>query len=284
MSNISWMYNNLGRSAISITDYLGTSNSKFGTSNLCDNDLNTSWNTDRKDFINDYFGDIPFRVDETPYYFIEGSLSYGTANLIYASVTFDFGSAVYVDSLIVVHNMDRGTMYFNAGNGNPPAYTSYGMPVLNSTGTSINYIDSVTPFRYWQLFAGGDVFDDVIKINEVFIGKRIELPINPEWPFNIETNVMTIDTQSQSGHKYIYRKYDKTKWNFLYNGLDQTEFDTLNNIRSFCNNTYLPFWMCIDRDYNKFDTKFVRFSKGSWKYSEVAYKIYDINFSVEEEL
>lgn len=297
MSNISWMYKNLVSSIPTITETFGTSNSDYGTNNMFDNNLQTYWSVDRLNLT-------------TP-----------------ATVIFDFGSNVNVDSLIVVHNLNSGTMYFIADNtlpvvpiiadphyillGEPPlvigdtpynfsdipmrygtsntpvlsgTFTNiFGLPILGSTGTSTNYINDVRNYRYWELFLGGTNFSEVSRINEVFIGRRDTLPINPEWPFLIESDTKTIVTKSETGHKYVYKKYDSKKWSFRYSGINQAEFGTLNNMRSICNGGYKPFFMCIDKDDNKFDTKFIRFSKGFWKSSEVAYKIYDLEFSVEEE-
>lgn len=253
MSNISWLYKNKCVNASKIVDIVGTNNiTDHGSSFAMDYNLQSEW---RSNAIN---ATLDFR--------------------------FDFGSSVYVDSLLVVHNLNSGTMYFNAGNTYPPSTISYGMPLLGNTGTSMNYLANAVNYRYWSLIADGTKLNDVIKLKEIFIGKRDELSVNPEYPFEKELNVTTIVPQSEAGHKFTYKKYDKLRYNFKYNGIDSNTFGTLSLIRDLCSGSYKPFWMCIDKDYNKFDTKMFRIVKGSWKVQEVIHNVYDCSFSVEEEL
>src|SRR3990170_8195909 len=152
MSNISWMYKNKCESPYAIYDISGTSNTDYGTSELCDFNLQTEFRTKN---IN-------------------------TA----ASITFDFGSVVSVDSLIVIHNLNEtGTLYIKAGDTNPPTTVTYGLPILGYTGTSMNYLDSAVDYRYWNIYGDGNNFTEITKIKEIFIGKRNELSVNPAYSF-----------------------------------------------------------------------------------------------------
>jgi len=257
--NISWMYKNLLENVSSITETFGTSDSDFGTNRLADNNLQSYWKT--------------WGISPGP----------GTV----ANILFDMGSSVSVDSLIVIHNMNIGTLFFGAGGTNPSFGTAdafYGLAINGSTGTSINYLDSPVSFRYWKLFINGTNMSESTKIREVFIGKRDELPINPEYPFRKEIEAFTILTESEKGQRAVYQKYTKQKWNFSYPAIDSATFGTLNKIRNFCNGSYKPLWFCIDRAENKFETFFARFLKNSYKHTEIMYGIHDIEFSLEEEI
>lgn len=176
-------------------------------------------------------------------------------------------------------------MIFKAGTSNPPLNASYSLPVSEDfIGTSMNYLGSAVSYRYWQLFVGAANFDNNISINEVFIGKRLELSINPEYPFKKNLDISDIELSVPSGKKYVYNKYNRINWEFSYPGLDSDDFNNLEIMRGYCKGSYTPMWMCIDRDDNKFDTKFTRLKKNSWKKKEVSYQVYDVSFSVEEDL
>ena len=283
MSNLSWMYKNLCLSADAITETYGTTNSDYGTANLIDNNLKTTWNLDKLDLLNQP----------------------------YASVVFDMGSSVYVDSLIVVHNSNSGTMYFLASDttsfefftespfviGDTPYVLSdtplnygnalsgiYGLPIFGSTGTSMHYISTPVSYRYWGLFIGGTNFSDLVEINEVFVGKRDVFPINPEYPFDRELDSSTIVTESEKGQKKVYHKYSRNKWAFNYSAIDDALYGTMNKIRNYCNGSYKPFWLCIDTDDNKYETYFCRFGRNGFKHAEVSYGIHNVGIQVEEEL
>ena len=241
-----------------ITDTWGTSNSSdFGTSKLADNNLQSYWSTQ--------------------------GISPGPGTV--ANILFTMGSAVYADSIIVVHNLNEsGTLYIKAGDTNPPTTATYPLPILGSTGTSVNFFSPTVAYNFWQLFTDGTKLSEVVKIKEVFIGKRDELSVNPQYPFHKEIESSTIVTESEKGQKKVYHKYTKQSWSFEYPSVDEATFGTLSKIRNYCGGSYRPFWMCLDKDDNPYETYFVRFIKNSFKQQEIAYNVYDVSFSVEEEL
>ncbi len=251
MSNISWMYKNKVSNIVSMSEIYGTTNSDYGTANLIDNNIQS--------------------------YYSANSTSL-------TKVLFDFGSAVTIDSLIVVHNADGnlgGTVYFHIGNNNPPTDVDVGVPVVSRTGTSMKFLSSAISYRYFQLCAIAGT--KVTKINEVFIGKRDTFPINPEYPFKKELVMSNIITQSEKGKKFVYNKYDRLKWDFRYPSMDDILYGTFSAMRDFCGGSYKPFFMCIDKDDNLLDTYFVRFVNNTWKHSEISYGVHDVEFSIEEE-
>ena len=283
MAKVSWMYKNFCNSASSITDTFGTSDTTYGTANLIDNNLHTTWNLDRSDLTNQP----------------------------YASVVFDFGSSVSVDSLIVVHNSDSGTMYFLASDttsfefftespfviGDTPYVLSdtplnygnalsgmYGLPILGSTGTSMHFISAPVSYRYWGLFIGGTHFDEAIKVNEVFVGKRDNFSVNPEYSFKKEMDSSTITTTSEKGQKRVYHKYTRNNWEFDYSSIDDAVYGTMLKIRKYCNGSYKPFWICFDIDDKPQETFMVRFGKNGFTHSEVNYGNHNVNIRLEQEL
>mgnify|MGYP001561702230 CR=1 FL=1 len=256
MANISWMYRNLAEDPLSITETFGTSNTDYGTNRLADNNLQSYFSFDRI------------------------LMPTGTV----ANILFDFGSSVYVDSLIVVHNLDEtGTMYFMIGDTNPPIGT-YSLPILGSTGTSVRFLDTPITNRYFKLFADGTKLSDVTKIREVFIGQRDVFPINPEYPFRKEMESSTIVTESEKGQKKVYHKYTRNKWSFKYSAINDATYGTMSKIRKYCSGSYKPFFFCIDSDDAKFATYFVRFSKNGLKHTEIMVDCHDIEINLEEEL
>lgn len=252
MSNLFFCYRNHCIDPTNITESYGTSNSDYGTSKLADGNLQSYWSAN-------------------------GAIAI-------PNILFNFGTQIYVDSLIVIHNMTTGTLYMNAGNTNPPSTITYGLPILSSTGTSMNYFSPEVPYTYWQLFANGTNMNIPVKINEIFIGKRDTFPVNPEYSFKKEINSSTIVTESEKGQKKVYHKYAKQKWDFSFPSIDSALEGTFNKIRNYCGGSYKPFFMCLDKDDNKFETYFTRFIKNSYKHSEIAYNIFDVSFSLEEEL
>lgn len=252
MSNIAWMYKNKVEDIYGMTETYGTANGDYGTANLGDNDLSS-------------------------YYAAQGPDSL-------TKVLFDFGSAVTIDTLVVVHNIDSatsGTAYFNVGDTNPPITATYGVPVVSTTGTSAKYLVSSITYRYFELNAiAGTRFT---KINEVYIGKRDVFPVNPEYPFKKELIESNIDTLSEKGKIFSYNKYSRLKWDFVYSSINDALYGTMNNMKKICSGGYKPFFLCIDSDDNLLETFFVKFVKNSWKHTEIIDGIHDIYFSVDEE-
>ena len=260
MSNISWMYHNLCQNPASITETFGTSNSLFGTNRLADGDLQSYWL----------------------------STSVGTV----ISILFDMGSAVWADTFIVVHNLPvvnneplagTFTLYLNAGNTNPPIASTYYLSNPASLGTSM-YYGSAVNYRYFRLLSYGTSFNEQIKINEIFIGKRDTFNVNPEYPFKRETDSSTIVTISEKGQKKVYHKYTRTNWELSYPSIDEITYGTMLKIRKYCSGSYKPFFVCFDIDDNKFETFMVRFGKNGFKHKEESYGNHSINLRLEEEL
>ncbi len=250
--NLSFMYKNHCIDPVSITEVYGTSNSDYGTAKVADNNLQSYWSTN--------------------------------GNIQNSELLFNFGTQVFVDSLIVVHNMDAGTLYMQAGDTNPPNTVVYGLPILGSTGTSIKYLNSPVNYKYWQLYIGGAGLSSPVKINEIFIGKRDTFSNNPQYPFKSGRESSTILTESEKGQRKVYHKYSRNNWEFFFPSINEALTGTLNNIRDFCHGSYKPFFMCIDIDDNSYETFFVRIKKGSWKHIENTYGIYDVSFGIEEEV
>ncbi len=252
MSNISFFYRNHCADPVSITEVNGTSNTDYGTSQIADNNLQTY-------FLGNTIPSVP-------------------------NVLFNFGTQIYVDSVIVVHNMNAGTLYINAGDTNPPSTITYGLPILSSTGTSMNFFSPEVSYTYWQLFANGTNMNTPVKINEIFIGKRDTFSSNPEYSFKKYIDSSTIVTESEKGQRKVYHKYTKQKWDFSYPDVTDALNGTFNKIRNFCVGSYKPFFFCEDIDDNKFETHFVRFVKNSYKHVEEKQGCHNIEFSLEEEV
>lgn len=253
------MYKNHCESAYKISDTYGTSNStEYGTANIADYNLQTKWLTD--------------------------GLAPGNGTV--ANILFDFGTSIFVDSLIVVHNMNTGTLFFSAGNTIPvygTASSFYGLPINESTGTSIKFLGSSVDYRYWRLWVNGTNMSSPPGINEIFIGQKDTFPINPSYPFRKKINISTIRNKLEKGKNDVYFKYSKMNWDFNYPFINSALYGTMIKMRNSCKGSYKPFFFCIDIDQNPFETYMVRFIKNSFRQEEISYNIYNISFSIEEE-
>ena len=141
MSNISWMYKNHAETAQWVVDTLGHPYPIYGTANLADNNLQS------------YF---------------RGGTHYSSARFVMS-----FGSAIYVDTIIAIHNLNRltgnnGTFTIFAGNSYPPSAYQSALPVVSNYGTSVKYFNSPIAYRYFEFWASGTqgIPDGFVRINE----------------------------------------------------------------------------------------------------------------------
>ena len=148
MPNIYWMYRNKLENASSITESSGTSDTNYGTANIKDFDLHTS-----------------FRSNSG-----EGTKS---------TLLFNFGSSVYIDSAIAVHTLPSvGTLVLKSYTNNPKERVSNGnmeadsgaltgwSQGVQSGGTATLGSSTVDPYRgsYSLLSTIVDGSDNITKL------------------------------------------------------------------------------------------------------------------------
>lgn len=253
-NNIHWMFKNKVENVNTITESSGTSNTNYGTNNINDFDINTS--------------------------FRSNSAGAGTTTLL-----FDFGSAVYIDSIIGKQNLPvvGGTMIMRAGTVSNPADVSLAIP-LTAKGTAALYT-SPNGYRYWELSMAGTAAGGYHELFELFLGKRLELNENPKDNLVITDIEDTNESVTDKGQIFKYHNFSRRLWKLNYPAIPQASFESLLNMRRFVKGSYKPLWFCFDPGSNPEITHFARLKGESFTYSELVSGVaWDISFSIEQEI
>lgn len=255
--NVSFAYKNFIEDVSDILDLYGTTdNTNFGTAKIADFDLNTSFRSNG----------------------VAGL--YGTT-----TIRFNFGSSVYVDSLIAVHNFTTGTIYIQASGTADGNDATYGLPIDSGiAGTSVKFLTSPVSFKYWKLFMAGNTSDGYHELKEAFIGKKLTLNENPSYPF--EPNVIedTIMNMAEKGQRFIYHNFSRKTWELNYEGITESSYLALSKMRRYCRGSYKPLWFCIDYDNDPLEIFFTRMIGNEFSYKELTVDVWDVSFRLEEEL
>lgn len=205
-------------------------------------------------------------------------------------ILFNFGSAVYMDSVACVTNLtSNGTLWLTAGTNSINIAETFGIPV-DGHGTSYKYFwdlfqtDPPQPYQYWKIWMKGATEIGQHQINEIFLGKITTISEMPSYPFenNIEEN--TVDLVSERGQKYIYTNYQRKYWIINFEGVGAVTENALYKMYKYCRKNTQPFWMNFFSDTDPLNTKFVRFKDNAFLSEEVTKNIFDITMELEEEI
>jgi hypothetical protein len=259
---ISFLYKNLIKSAVGITESESSPDPGWGTANIFDDSLNSAYRSD-------------------VHYFTSGA---GTTTL-----EFNLGSAIFADSIVVVSNLTKyGTMWLTAGTGPGNVAETFGVP-LDSSGTSHKYFwnqyvtDPPQAYQYWKLWFQGVTAIGVHQINEVFLGRRNLVQEMPSYPFEngVEENITELVTEK--GQKYIYSNYERETYTFNFEGVNSTTESSLWNMYKYVKKNTQPFFMNLDNT-KPMDTKFVRFSDKGFLSEEITKNVYDLTIELQKEI
>jgi len=257
-----FLYKNLLDNVVSITESEVSPTLGWGTSNIADYNLNSAYRSD---------------------------VHYFTSGVGTTSLECNFGSAVFIDSIIVVSNLTQyGTMWLTAGVAPGNVAETFGVP-LNGSGTSHKYFwgqfvtDPPQAYQYWKLNMMGVTGIGVHQVNEVFLGKRNIIDEMPSYPLenNIEEDVTELT--SERGQKWIYSNYQRESWTFNFEGVNATTESKLWNMYKYCGKNTQPFWFNLD-NAKPMDVKFVRFKENAFLSSEETKNIFDISLEIEKEV
>jgi len=258
---ITLLYKNKVKEAVSITE--SEFDYGWGTAYLYDDDINSAF---------------------------RGDLHYNNPGVGTSTLTFSFGSAVFMDSIAVVSNLTTtGTMWLTAGIAPDNVAESFSIPI-DGLGTSHKYFGdgfvTATPqaYQYWRLWFKGATAISQHQINELFLGRRTLIQEMPSYPFenNVEEN--TVDLVSERGQKWVYQNYEREYFIMNFEGVNATTENNLFKMYKYCGKNTQPFWMCLDPENNPLDIKFVRFKEGAFLSSEETKNIFDITMEVEKEI
>lgn len=254
--SIAFLYRNKIEEATSITESETSGDPGWGTAQLYDNDIYSA-----------------FRGDT--HYFVSGV---GTT-----FIRFNFGSAVYVDSVVSVLNLNTtGTCWVTAGTAINCGNFTTGVPI-DGSGTAHKYFGNQI-YQYWKFNMMGITGIGPHQINELWIGKRNLIEEMPSYPFVNGVEENTVDLISERGQKWTYQNYNREYWVLNFEGVNATTENNLFKMYKFCRKNTQPFWMCIDPDNSPLDIKYVRFKDNAFLSDEITKNIFDISIEVEKEV
>ena len=253
---LTFLYKNKIEEATSITESETSGDPGWGTTQFYDYDLNSA-----------------FRGDA--HYFVQGV---GTT-----FIRFNFGSAVYMDSVVSVLNLNNtGTCWITAGTIVSCGDFTTGIP-LDGLGTAHKYFGNQA-FQYWKFNMMGVTANGPHQINELFLGKRTSIQEMPSYPFENGIEENTIDLISERGQKWVYPNYNREYWILNFEGVNASTENNLFKMYKFCRKDTQPFWMLLDPDNNPLDIKFIRFKNNSFLSEEITKNIFDISMEVEKDI
>ncbi len=252
---LTFLYKNKIKEAISITESEKNSYEGWGTSALYDDNLNSA-----------------FRGDVHP-----TDPSVGVT-----SIVFNFGSAVYMDSVAGIFNLTTtGTCLLKAGATSACGNFTTGVPI-DGLGTAHKYFGN-QGYQYWKISMQGATAESMHQINEFFLGKRLSINEMPSFPLSNSKEANLVELISERGQKWTYFNYEIENWVFNFEGVSNTTESALYNMYRYIQKNTIPFWMNLNSDTPN-NLRFVRFKDNAFLSSEVTKNIFDITLEVESEI
>ena len=246
---ITFLYKNLLDNVTSIKE--NATVSQYGTAFLYDSDLNSVY---------------------------RGTAGNGTSTIL-----FDFGSAVYVDSVACISNLTTsGTLVLRAGTISTVGDQVFGIPI-DGYGTSHKFFGN-NGYRYWRLDAWGQTAIFKHQINECFLGKRLSIAEMPSYPVQNEVEENTIELTSERGQKWIYSNYERENWVFQWDGINAVTENGLFNMYKYVRKNTQPFFMILNPDIEPNNAKYVRFKENAFLSEEITKNVYDLTTELESEV
>jgi len=205
-----------------------------------------------------------------------------------AKILINMGSSVYCDTLIVVHSM--------SGTGNVRWYygTTYdnweftgtmdaAITVDTDYGTTVAF-KTAAGAQYWGIEVDGRQYIGTqIKIYEIFLGKHLELNMNPIYPVG-EGKYSSVTTgQTPKGIRHSYHNFDRKSWNLNYEGITDTDKESIEGMLDYCHGAYKPLWFTLDPS-TPTETYFVRLATDRFDFIEIISGAHTVNLSIEQEL
>ena len=246
---ITFLYKNLIETATKITE--NSSRPHYGTAFIYDNDLNSVY---------------------------RGTAGNGTSTIL-----FDFGSAVYMDSVACISNLTTsGTMVLRAGTLSSVGDQVFGIPV-DGFGTSHKFFGD-QGYRYWRLDAFGQTAIFKHQINEVFLGKRLSISEMPSYPLENSIEEDTTELISERGQRWVYHNFEQENWIFNFEGVNSTTENNLYKMYKYCRKNTQPFFMNLNLDDNANNIKYIRFKENAFLSEEITKNCFDISLEIESEV
>lgn len=251
---LTFLYRNKIKEAISITESEKNSYDGWGTSSLYDDNVNSAF---------------------------RGNIHSVNPSVGTTSILFNFGSAVYMDSVAGIFNLTAvGTCWLKAGVTSSCGNFTTGIPI-DGLGTAYKYFGNQS-YQYWKINMKGATGESMHQINELFLGKRLIINEMPSFPLENSKETDIVELVSERGQKWIYSNYEKENWIFNFEGVSNTTESALYNMYRFTRKNTVPFWMNLDIS-NPNNLRFVRFKDNAFLSSEVTKNIFDITMEIESD-
>lgn len=252
MANINWMFKNKIETVTSITESTGTSNPNFGTANIKDFDLHSSFRSDT---------------------------NIGTTTLL-----LNFGSAVFIDTAIAIHNLPTtgGTMILRGGTDVSPTSVSVTLPLIVK-GTAVIFGNS-NGYQYWELSMAGTAAGGYHELFELHLTKRKTLNENPTYPLSIRDDDDVSIGETEKGQKYSYFNSSRRSWGLNYEAVPQATYLELVNMKRTVSGGFKPLFFSLDPTGAPEETYFVRMDGQSFTYNELITQTWNVSFSIVQEI
>lgn len=243
---ITFLYKNILNNVTSMTE--NCSSSGWGTSALKDDDLNYA-----------------FRGTNTVI---------GTT-----TVLFNFGSAVYADSVCCVTNLTTsGTLILRAGTTSAVNAQAFAIPV-DGLGTSHKFFGN-NGYQYWRLDMHGATGLGQHQCNELFLGKRCAITEMPSYPVEFSNEEDSTELISERGQRWVYTNYEREGWVFNFEGVNADTESKLFNMYKYLKKNVTPFWMCLKPETEPLNINYCRFKNDSFMSDEITKSIFDITLEI----
>ena len=255
-TNIYWMYENKLETASAMRwfsdNVWGAGNIFGGTANLYDFNLETK---------------------------SVGSAARGTCVLV-----IDFsGTGIHCDSAIVVSDtLLIGTLMTYWGTTLNGVWSTIETRLQPQGTNLVTWIGTVVYVKRFALRWMLDVRNDVT-VNEVFLGKRLELSSNPIYPLGKEEHKSVTKGETPKGIQHSYHNFDRKSWHLQYEGITDVDKESIEEMVNHCHGQYKPIWFTINPNRPE-ETEFVRFSTDRFTYEEIISGYWRVNLSLEQEL
>ena len=247
--SITFLYKNLINNATKITE--NSSRPYYGTAYIYDNDLNSVY---------------------------RGTSGNGTS-----TVLFDFGTAIYMDSVACISNLTTsGTLVLRAGTISSVGDQVFGIPI-DGYGTSHKFFNNFG-YRFWRLDAFGQTAIFKHQINEISLFKRLSISEMPSYPLENSIEEDTTELISERGQKWIYKNFEQENWIFNFEGVNSVTESGLYKMYRYCRKNTQPLWMNLNLDDNANNIKFIRFKENSFLSEEITKNVFDLTMEFSKEI
>lgn len=251
MANIEWMYDNKLESADRIQPVNPVLSG--GTANLFDFDLNTKY---------------------------MGSCEGGTHDLV---IYFN-GTGIRCNALVFTNeNSMTGTVFLWWGTNLSGEWQRVRVRILPNGTTFFTWAGTVVYVKQFYFRWALNPFNDVT-VNELFLGKYLQLSDNPVYPYGMARQENISVTETKKGVRHSYHNFTRKAYSLNYEGITDTDKESIESMLDTCGGGYKPLWYCEDPTNHPEETMFVRFAAETYTFQEVISGVWNVTLPIEEEL